>query len=295
MESTVIPLELVFEHRNYLALFGPVLVLVVGLKAIYERAETRRVLVAGIASLLALLALNTTSRAFTWSDADTFAAAEYRGNDRSPRAISVLFLRALEHQDKLAMAHYLRSLQQLVPEQTWPWLSELLLYCNSGQDASALTARIQDLAAMTLVRPADIVRVQQLSRSVLEDQSCPEVSPASLRAIVAAFADNPRVHQVHTRIGAMQLYARILGAQKDFDAASRVLREAITLSLDVSPVWLNATVQTVADVAAHKRSYDESMDYLQQVTAGFEEQLLANNVEVSLYVPGAKAGDGDAP
>ncbi len=284
MESTVIPLELVFEHRNYLALFGPALVLASGLTMLYERMEMRRILVASAAALVTLLALNTTSRAHSWSNADSFAVAEYRGNAGSPRATSELFLRALAHQNKPVAAYYLGALQQLIPEQSWPWLSELLLLCTSDRDPSTLLSRIEDLAAKAPVRPADIVRLQQLSRLVYEDKRCPEISPEDLTGIAAALANNPRVHQAHTRIGALQLYARILGANGDFAEAKHALREAIGLSIDVSPVWLNATMQAAADVASHEPSHDEALAFVKEVMEGFEEVLVENNIRIHLSI-----------
>ena len=289
MESTVIPLELVFEHRNYLAIFGPTVVLTAGLTMLYERGEMRRILVAGAAALVALLTVNTISRAYSWSDADRFAVAEYRGNVDSPRATSELFLRALEHKNKPVAAYYLGALEQLIPEQAWPWLSELLLLCKSGQDPSMLLSRIEGLAAKTLVRPADIVRLQQLSRLVYEDKRCPEISAKDLTTITAAFANNPRVHQVHTRIGALHLYARVLGANGDFQAAKLALREAIDLSLHVSPVWLNATVQTAADMASHKPSQNEALRFVKEVLEGFEAELLENNIQIRLSISASDA------
>lgn len=70
IESTIIPLELMFEHRNYLPSVGPLLIVAVGLTAIYRRLElesewVRRLLV--ITPIL-LLAICLAYRAAIWGD-----------------------------------------------------------------------------------------------------------------------------------------------------------------------------------------------------------------------------------
>jgi len=64
MESTIIPLELMYEHRNYLPSFGILLATVIALKAIVKNRTT---LISFAVLLFSLLIFITYARAQTWS------------------------------------------------------------------------------------------------------------------------------------------------------------------------------------------------------------------------------------
>lgn len=85
LESTLLPLEMVYEHRNYLALFGPALGVSVAAAWLARRAAfiPRP---AWAIPLLALFGL-TLHRAHTWSSADLFTVTEYRHHPDSFRAL----------------------------------------------------------------------------------------------------------------------------------------------------------------------------------------------------------------
>lgn len=86
LESTIIPLELVHEHRNYLPMFGILLaffhLLLNPLHALTTRLP-RRVLAI---LLIPLFAAGTFSRASDWSGAESLWAAEVRHHPESSRA-----------------------------------------------------------------------------------------------------------------------------------------------------------------------------------------------------------------
>lgn len=84
MESTIIPLELVFEHRNYLALAGLLLIPV-------EFACRRVQLAPGMAGcgvVLVLFALMTATRATEWGNREVFHSMSVIEHPRSPRALN---------------------------------------------------------------------------------------------------------------------------------------------------------------------------------------------------------------
>ena len=93
LESTSLPLELYFEHRNYLPallLFWPIARAIVGL-------PFRRIAIAGIAgALLFLLAATTHSRASMWSDQQLMAQLWLKQNPNSSRARATAALAAMD-------------------------------------------------------------------------------------------------------------------------------------------------------------------------------------------------------
>ncbi len=86
MESTVIPLELVHEHRNYLPSLGVLLVLFHGLLDPTTAAQTRVWRRGGAALFVLLLVLVTQSRVAEWSSPEALWEAETRHHPESIRA-----------------------------------------------------------------------------------------------------------------------------------------------------------------------------------------------------------------
>lgn len=90
MESTILPLELAFEHRNYLPLFG----LIFGSAGtVYlSAAATGRIMLgkAFLAMCIPLLAFTTTMRAADWQTELTFSRSESRHHPHSARALAEL-------------------------------------------------------------------------------------------------------------------------------------------------------------------------------------------------------------
>ena len=90
MESTILPLELVFEHRNYLPLFG--LILGTTGSAYLLAIEHGKAVMAKslIVACILLLSLSTAARAADWRTELTFAVSESRHHPHSARALSEL-------------------------------------------------------------------------------------------------------------------------------------------------------------------------------------------------------------
>ena len=87
VESTILPLELAFEHRNYLPLLGPCLALAWLLVSAVERALVPARAAAMLAvGALALLAFVTQTRAGIWQDENTLAYFQVRNHPDSYRA-----------------------------------------------------------------------------------------------------------------------------------------------------------------------------------------------------------------
>ncbi len=84
LESTIFPLELLYEHRNYLATTGPLLLISTLLLHI-PRVTPRVLVLTGIGVVL-ILGSMTFYRAWRWSDPVTLALLERQHNPKSERA-----------------------------------------------------------------------------------------------------------------------------------------------------------------------------------------------------------------
>ena len=85
LESTIFPLELVHEHRNYFALVGLLLLVPLQLGKI-GKVRSRKLAVGIVAAYVALLGFITFARSEQWSNPVDWAALEAANHPQSPRA-----------------------------------------------------------------------------------------------------------------------------------------------------------------------------------------------------------------
>ena len=90
LESSVLPLELMFEHRNYLPLFGVVLACATTFYLAVQGRGKPMLARAGIIAAIGLLAFATSVRALDWHSELDFARSEARHHPQSPRALTEL-------------------------------------------------------------------------------------------------------------------------------------------------------------------------------------------------------------
>lgn len=125
LESTIIPLELVFEHRNYLALFGPAFALAWLVSSLRSAAAF-----ATVALLITtVLGVQTGRRASDWASYEVWITAEASNHPESLRAGTDLFLHqvasgrmedAIATRARLELAH---------PQHVQPVLLKLAFAC----------------------------------------------------------------------------------------------------------------------------------------------------------------------
>ena len=130
LESSVVGLELYFEHRNYLALFGPCLALAWAVGR--TRAPYRRLAVAGFAAYLATLAAILFHVTSLWGDKLDAAETWFVHAYKSPRAAEHLALLYLE-QGQLDEAYQVMRIQvDDCPECIASVTQAALLACAAG-------------------------------------------------------------------------------------------------------------------------------------------------------------------
>lgn len=142
LTSNVIPLELVFEHRNYLALFGVLLALVQPLTALGARLSSSVRIILGILPVTGLAVLCMIQSA-TWGDPLRLAWTLENRNPDSSRASYALGRALLEHSDD-------------DPEsQTTGMIRDLFRHAASLPEASPLAAQGLILLDARHARPVE--------------------------------------------------------------------------------------------------------------------------------------------
>jgi hypothetical protein len=144
LESTVIPLEIAYEHRNYVPSVGIVLGGVVLVANALQGVERRQLVQIALAVIVVgMLSVLTWSRAQNWSDPILTPIVEANNNPNSSRAqiqagltYGFLAKRSQSEEERLNFVrqgseHYSQA-KKLQPNSPNPLFGEIMLYYESG-------------------------------------------------------------------------------------------------------------------------------------------------------------------
>jgi tetratricopeptide (TPR) repeat protein len=214
LESTAVPLELYFEHRNYLPamlLFWPLAAAVVD----WNRSVRWRAALAG--ALLLLCAVVTWQRASLWGQPELLAKTWAVRNPDSPRALAtaaLILTRAGEPERAAAM---LWPAWQQRPEEVQLAFNYINARCAAGDRA----LRRAELAAVTntlkQARQGHLMIHQWLQQAmvVANDHTCAGLSLEAVESWISVVSANPALAAPETRgqdieplLGELAVYRR---------------------------------------------------------------------------------------
>jgi tetratricopeptide (TPR) repeat protein len=233
MESTVVGLELSFEHRNYVAAIFLFLPLAAGLSTLSEHIKPNIPIFVSIL-ILAVLAAMTWQRAVLWSNTDKLMLYWAQNSPNSPRAQSAIAT-------VLAQGGHFKEADQVVelalqkhPESGLLGLQLLLQKIEAGsinqQDFVQATKRISS-------QRADIQAAIALRDLVFYTLDQPQIIAQhgdALLGLLDAILHNPtylRIKDVQNYV--IFLQGRILTLQKKPDLAYQHFSQSLALSHDV--------------------------------------------------------------
>ena len=264
IESSVIGLELVFEHRNYLPLVGPFIAAALYLQRAIERtAPNPRVPAVLVLAVVALLSFVTLSRASTWSDRERLFESTLARHPDSGRA-NGQYAMLLQSRvgDPFTIVHHWQQAARHNPREIFGltqlaqiFSAYLLNAADSEAGRSAPTAHVDPISsplqadpaylAAALEGTADLIderlRSQPLesssARALLRISSCVEQGSPPCAALEERVLNWMDIAAASERVLANEravlklAYARML-AKRGRDA--QALREA-EAALDLSP------------------------------------------------------------
>ena len=284
LESTVIPLELVFEHRNYLALMGVSLALVAAVMPVFARPTLRVPVAFGLLALAALLAMNTAARSFVWGDAELMARTDYETNASSPRLLEAMMAFAESRSDHDQALHYARQLQALIPGSAYPFLKEVRLLCDDPATAAAPLEQALVLAESGRVSPGSINVSRALLVRVFQG-ACPAVTENQMLTLAKALSENPRVHMSASTIAAQVTYAMAAMMAGDRETAANLARQFLAAGHAHSAGKFTDTVEAAAQMAAELPTRQEAIHFLEDVTSEYAEVLRDRGTRVYVRLP----------
>lgn len=211
LESTVINLELYFEHRNYLAaafLFLPLVVLL-------QQKASRRVFLVVAAGMVLLLGGFTRYSATVWQTFPGIVEASAHKAPTSARAqaqYATQLFNAQRYEESLQVIE--RAVDTIGSDHPLLLVNRLIIRCQMGALSASDFKRVADLMSNSFYDPRSIKLYTALTSSVIMEK-CPEVTLADLRQmyenmLLAQQNTNPtslRYSQLNYFIGYVNAYA----------------------------------------------------------------------------------------
>lgn len=282
LESTIIPLELVFEHRNYLALLGIVMAIVATAVPLLSWQRIRGPMIGAFLAILALLSANTAARAFVWSDFELMVRSAYQEHSNSPRVLEGLVAVESTHGDPETALEFTREYQALAPDSAAPVLREVLIRCRLPGGASEAFGRALELAQSGLLRPASVNLTKILIDRIHGPRGCAGVSEADVLHMTEALTLNTRAHTPSVRLGAFATHLKATALAGDWTRAKSTASQLLQGSVNYSPSLFAESVQSVVEAASLHSSYDDAVGFIDDVTRPYAETLKSRRIRVYL-------------
>lgn len=233
MESTVLGLELYFEHRNYLPSAGLLLAVAGAADALLQRLGTpsrlfRMALTFCVVIVPMVYLVATHGRARVWSSNETLFAQELAHNPDSPRLRSFLAGFAIEAGDLDEALRHIEAGERNYPARQAMTASlwRAIAYCGTGNTppdevyrelASRAHGRIETFA----------MNAWEILTKRVEAGSCPGVDLGRLSEIGTQWLETPHIPASYQQVWRTRYYlARLFAQQSRFEEAVAVADRA---------------------------------------------------------------------
>ena len=247
VESTTVPLELYFEHRNYLPMMFVLIGGVWGLIKLFQLANAKTVGYAfGLMLALNVMAMfQTQSMARVWGNSDELVLLMATEHPDSPRAFrSLIRWMELYNQREQALNKLDRAFAEQFPEDISLPLMSVDITCNMGSehryDLSALADEMERYQFTDGYFPTAESLVDKLREGL-----CPELVDPLTRMLENTVKLDVKVNEARKRASkALRLNARWLMDRGDFRRARDNLHRAYefnpgaTIAFELTELWI---------------------------------------------------------
>jgi tetratricopeptide (TPR) repeat protein len=258
LESTLVALELYFEHRNYLPIIGPVYALC--LFAVRIQTPKKRLVFAGLSAYVLINAAVLFGQASLWGNPQIAARLWQERSPGSVRAATTAVAHQLAEEGPQRALQALSRIVEENPEVGYLKIQELNLSCiiwPQGDHRDIVTELDGLLGEVDFTYSAGTMFSDLITTVTRID--CHEVDADTVRKLAGTLADNPRYrNDVGYRQLNQQLLARLSRDEGDFDQTLRHLGKAIEIkpSSDLNMM----TVTTLVDA----KDFDGARTFIEQ-------------------------------
>jgi hypothetical protein len=307
MESTVLDLELIYEHRNYMPILGPLFACAYGLISLERKYPSSKPVWHGLAMVLVgMLSVGTWVRADSWKDIRTFAATEAQHHPQSERANDFAARVSLieNHDVRGALPYTLRGLKAAPDEVGFLIdLQILLALLPPEYRANAATLdipqevlapdRISAFLRTKSVSVHGVISLENLQRCVVTPpHSCDSLREKAIQWLIIA-ADGSETSHAHRGMlaaSAARLLAYAGDYQRAYDYISRASAEfpdLVSYRLGKVEYLLKLGCQVQAKSVLEKIEQMNQLKY----TYNTENQTSFNRLK-EIYSASLKQGSG---
>lgn len=240
LESTVVPLELYFEHRNYLPLIGPVLALSWYVWTLQPGGSSHRLALVTLGGYLLLLMAMLWQLTTLWGQPLVAAELWARRHPASPRATHFLATSYLAIGSPNTARQILEQAAYAHPATVGLALQALLLSCKNGNpdEIQALYRMARKHAAQGQYSVATVNSLMRL-REMLPKGECPGIDQADLHVIADRLMTNPLyIISGRRRSGLHYLKAELYREERNLDGTLRHLEAAYHAEPDIGAIAL---------------------------------------------------------
>lgn len=234
LESTVFPLELVYEHRNYFATIGLLMLAPLALQRV-ETLKARRLFVVLLAGYLGLLGFVTHVRALQWSNHVDWAVLEASNHPQSTRATYELARVYMVLMQSTGEARYGELADQALKASTethlpgvLPFVARIqLAYFRGLEPEAGLVSEVKEGFATWPYRAVNTATLNSLV-SCQVDGRC-KLPDAQAMEILDAAIQNPRQSDAD-RAEVLKLIAQYrINRFNDLVGGNELVRQAVEL------------------------------------------------------------------
>lgn len=265
-ESTIFPLELVFEHRNYLPSAGLLLAVCAIPASVTFNSRHKRLIIFAIFSLIVGAACITGYRANSWGD-PLYPLKEAATNPFSSRAnydASVSLLQYIKDQNNFSQPLidkteiYLRRAIINDENALSPFVTLLDLYVSTNtQPPNWFWPDFITRARSSLVHPAVIFSFKNLNDLLFLES--PIFTPEQAETIYKSILENPKAGSI-VKAHTWFIYGLLKGKQKNTSEKLDFVRKSIELKANILEIRL-IYIGFLIDDGAFDKAQQESITF----------------------------------
>jgi hypothetical protein len=275
LEGTVIPLELYFEHRNYLPSIGPIFLAAYGIFTI--KLPVSRIARNSL-SLVIILTLSFATYLLSnrWGNESIFIQTAYESHPRSPRANIMLLNRLLQTHNFKDAYVILSRLETLQPSAISTSIYRLTTDCLAGSEPAEGEFK-QILKRFASGLPSKITQKQINNLINLgSDRRCANLRAARLLEILASLRNNSLLQTDRFLAFSWESEAYVLSSSDHADVGK------ILKALDKS-ILIEPTVDRLlwrAKISIIEKNFDIAIKYVNQAELLANKRIILNNDEL---------------
>ncbi|MDH3690723.1 MAG: hypothetical protein OEU36_14840 [Gammaproteobacteria bacterium] len=286
LESSFVSLEIYFEHRNYLAMLGPLMA--AAYYAVIAWSHVRRVAIPALIILAGLMAVMTWQSAREWGNPLLLAevwAGEHPRSSRAQQFSADLWYQVGQHQKA---EERIRHLTRVRPQHSSAWAQLVMLNCLNGRgfedfDFDSIIAGLQNGRLDTATVPSFQILLEHRANG-----SCPSLGYGRIIQLLETLVNNKSFKRHgHILADLYYLKARAYVIQRDLDNSVKDLQHAykinpkVNYALDEAYVLASAglfheALDAVAKARAADRKNSFKISIYEATIANLEQRLKAD-------------------